>query len=80
MRLAVTFAVSGKNFRLVHGPEVPLLEQRAAFKRAVLNPPAGVDGMEIWTNESRINRKKFAPILDVIDSRTSAKNPKSKIS
>ena len=82
MRRAVTFAIKGENFRLVHGPEVPLRDQVADFKRAIL-APSDSDSLEIWTSDARLKRKKFnttpvavnPPLLETEDS---AKQKKSK--
>ena len=85
MRRAVTFAVTGENFRLVHGPEVPLRDQVADFKRSVENPPSGVESLEIWENSSLRKRKKFsapaAPVAvepPLLSTEESAKSKKSK--
>lgn len=60
MTRAVTFAITGEHFRLVHGPEVPVNQQVASFKRAI-SQPSSADSLEIWTSAGRIKRKKFAP-------------------
>jgi hypothetical protein len=84
MRRAVTFAIKGENFRLVHGPEVPLRDQVADFKRAIL-APSDSDSLEIWTSDARLKRKKFsapsAPVAvepPLLSSEDSAKSKKSK--
>lgn len=57
MRLACTFHVVGGKYNLVSGPEVPLPEQKAAFKAASVNPPKGVDAVELWLNSDVRSRK-----------------------
>lgn len=83
MRRAITFARTGENFRIIHGPEVPLARQIEDFKRST-SQEISADEVEVWTSNGRIKRKKFnapaapvaveAPLLETEDSVKSKKS------
>jgi hypothetical protein len=66
MRRGILFAITGDQHAVVLGPEVPVPELNAAFKRFMLSgfPGGNPERMELWTSDSgRIKRYKFKPAM-----------------
>lgn len=63
MRRAVTFSVSGSLWKQILGPEVPVKEHIANFKKlAASGNLDGADSIEVWTSDGRIKRAKSKTI------------------